>query len=327
MKQASVIICSYNHLKYLKISLPAILAQSIGIDNYEVIVVNDCSTDGTKDYLKGIGSFIGPFEIIHNEINMGLSKSRNIGIRASKSEILIFLDDDNVAENSLVKNYIEAHKVHDNAIIQGNQIFPEWILRNNFAKYWSQSVVPGNTRIDFNNIPVKNIGPGNISIMKSKLMSVGGFNEEFRFWGLEDGEIAYRLCKIENMRIVYFKEAITTHIDESFTLDVYLRKFHSQALSGVPILKRVLPDYIQYTMYRFLEPLSKNDRIGMMVVKTLLNIAFISGFPAILTKILLILEYNRWIIPPNLLYRIALSFAYKRGVWARKHNIKQDRWF
>src|SRR5215217_1494790 len=83
----SVIIPCYNQAKYLGEAIESVLGQTYR--NFEIIVVDDGSTDDTVEVA---GSY-GEVECVEQE-NRGLAEARNAGVRASKGEYLVFLDAD-----------------------------------------------------------------------------------------------------------------------------------------------------------------------------------------------------------------------------------------
>jgi len=97
----SIIICTFNRRYLLEKMLKSILAQNF--DEYEIIIVNDCSNDDTLEYLSNFTNHKN-FKIINNKINLGLVSSRIIGIRYAKFEYVIQLDDDDeMYPNCLIK--------------------------------------------------------------------------------------------------------------------------------------------------------------------------------------------------------------------------------
>jgi len=85
----SVIIPTFNREKYIKSTIDSVLAQTY--KNYEIIVVDDGSTDGTKKILNRYGDRI---RYIYQD-NAGVYTARNVGIKAAKADWIAFLDDDN----------------------------------------------------------------------------------------------------------------------------------------------------------------------------------------------------------------------------------------
>lgn len=105
----SIIITNYNYSKYLKDCLESCFNQSFFKKNYEVILVDDCSFDHSKDiankYLKK-----NNFQLIINKKNLGVAASSNIGIRASKGKFFVRVDSDDYVNKNFIKflyNYLK----------------------------------------------------------------------------------------------------------------------------------------------------------------------------------------------------------------------------
>ena len=89
MTEVSVIIPTFNRAQKVTRAVSSVLDQTF--TKYEIIVVDDGSTDGTKDCL---AQFRHQVKYIHHPKNSGVSAARNTGIRASKTPFLAFLDSD-----------------------------------------------------------------------------------------------------------------------------------------------------------------------------------------------------------------------------------------
>lgn len=97
----SIIIPAYNASLYIIECLNSIFNQSISFHEYEVIVVNDGSTDNTLDVLENISSQHDNLRI-YNQRNQGPSAARNYGLRIAKGEYIWFVDsDDSIKPGSL----------------------------------------------------------------------------------------------------------------------------------------------------------------------------------------------------------------------------------
>lgn len=93
----SVIIPAYNAVQWLPDAVNSILAQTYG--KWELIIVNDGSTDGTADLAKGFGD---PRITVVDQANQGVSAARNTGIKRSTGELICFMDaDDAMAPQNL----------------------------------------------------------------------------------------------------------------------------------------------------------------------------------------------------------------------------------
>lgn len=101
--QLSIIVPIYNVEKYILLSIESIYKQGLDEESFEVILVNDGSTDKSMEV---IADFILQHKNIHviNQVNQGLSVARNNGIAQAKGEYILMPDpDDLLIENSLSK--------------------------------------------------------------------------------------------------------------------------------------------------------------------------------------------------------------------------------
>lgn len=93
--KVSIIIPAYNAEKYLAQALDSVANQSIGVENLEVIIVNDASTDGTCDIIERYCSKYSNFKAIHLDENTGAAWGpRNIALKKASSDYIMFLDAD-----------------------------------------------------------------------------------------------------------------------------------------------------------------------------------------------------------------------------------------
>jgi glycosyltransferase involved in cell wall biosynthesis len=96
----SIIIPIFNSKKYLYSSIQSVVDQRN--DKTEIILVNDCSTDGSKKICNFYKKKFNFIKVINNNKNLGVGYSRNIAIKAAKGKYIVFLDsDDNLLKNSL----------------------------------------------------------------------------------------------------------------------------------------------------------------------------------------------------------------------------------
>ena len=97
----SVIIPVYNTAKYVGKCIESIINQSY--KNLEILIIDDASTDSSFDICKDYADTDKRIKIIRNDINIGLSGSRNIGIDISKGKYIAFVDSDDY----ITRKYIE----------------------------------------------------------------------------------------------------------------------------------------------------------------------------------------------------------------------------
>ena len=101
----SVVICSYNRLDHLLASVESALKQTLPVDSYEVIVVDNASTDGTAEAIQALVKQHANLRYIY-ETRLGLATARNTGWQAAQGTYVAFLDDDAKAET----NWLETAK-------------------------------------------------------------------------------------------------------------------------------------------------------------------------------------------------------------------------
>lgn len=101
MDKISIVVAVYNAEKTLKKCIESLLNQTY--ENTEIILVNDCSKDNSLDICNEYSKANDNVKVISNEINSGVSDTRNNGIDISTGEYICFVDSDDYVES----NYIE----------------------------------------------------------------------------------------------------------------------------------------------------------------------------------------------------------------------------
>lgn len=176
----SVIITTYNRKEKLSRAINSVLNQSY--KKIEIIVIDDCSKDGTEQMIKENFKSIRYFK---NLTNLGVSKSRNVGIKLALYKIVAFLDDDDEwLPNKLQISVNEmANGTYDFVFTQfykGSKTYPiSDHVDNNFMFY---SILCN---------PI--ISPSTLICKKSTLLDIGLFNTEIKCF--EDYELSLRLAK------------------------------------------------------------------------------------------------------------------------------------
>ena len=100
MLNISVLITAYNVERYIGRAIRSVLNQSLQREVYEIIVVNDCSTDRTRFALE---VFEGDIRLINNEERIGLTASLNKGIRKAKGQFVVRVDGDDYVHEEFLK--------------------------------------------------------------------------------------------------------------------------------------------------------------------------------------------------------------------------------
>jgi len=175
MYKVSVVIPCFNHQKFIGRCLRSILDQSLDKKKYEVIVVNDGSTDNSLKIIKTFGKEV---KTITNKKNKGLPYSLNVGIKSSKSKYIVRLDsDDYVNKNFLffLLEFIERNSENIDAVSC------DYLVVNDKEKVLSRE-----------NCIINPIACG-IIFKTSHLINLGLYNEKFLL--KEDVELRKRYEK------------------------------------------------------------------------------------------------------------------------------------
>jgi|GEM_PF-2348977 len=105
----SVIIVTFNNLDYTKLCIEGIYEKT-AYPNLEVIVVDNASTDGTREYFSKLQTTHSDIKIIFNEENLGFAKANNMGVEVSRGEYIIFLNNDTVVTRGWISELIKYFK-------------------------------------------------------------------------------------------------------------------------------------------------------------------------------------------------------------------------
>mgnify|MGYP001192629670 FL=1 len=95
----SIIVTNFNYSKFLDRAIRSAFVQNYPTDKFELIVVDDCSTDKSLEIIESYGDLISK---IYLKDNVGLSKARNIGVEKSNGEYIIFIDADDFIHRDLI---------------------------------------------------------------------------------------------------------------------------------------------------------------------------------------------------------------------------------
>jgi len=177
----SVVICSYNRAAYIGAALDSLYHQTASKDDFEVIVVDNNSSDGTDEVVKTWRTANPDGHFYYStETKQGASFARNKGAALAKADWLCFMDDDAIATQDYIQNIIRHTQEHPSILGFGGKIIPKYIPEEpRWMSYYVSSLV-GN----FDYAPVacpfengKYPLESNMILKKSAFDLVGGFNE------------------------------------------------------------------------------------------------------------------------------------------------------
>ena len=200
----SVVIPTYNRKPILEKCLKALEKQILNniISNYEIIVIDDGSTDGTSSWIKN-NSEILPHVVLYEQEHGGPALGRNLGVMKSKFEIIIFIDSDLIVLDDFLVCHVD-------------KLLSSW-KQNNKKCFTYGSVIntsnfknPQDEKYKLTDVSFAYFATGNVAISKDLLLNVGLFDNSFSLYGWEDLELGERLKKI-GTKLVKCPEAIGFH--------------------------------------------------------------------------------------------------------------------
>ena len=202
--KVSIVIPTYNRKPILKKCLIALENQklSTNISNYEVIVVDDGSTDGTSSWINNNKENL-PHVVLFQQEHGGPALGRNLGVLKAKYEIIIFIDSDLI----VLDNFLVSHV---------DKLLLSWEKQNKKCFTYGSVINTSN----FNNpesesyklidISYAYFATGNVAISKDLILNIGLFDTSFSLYGWEDLELGERLKKI-GTRLIKCPEAVGFH--------------------------------------------------------------------------------------------------------------------
>jgi glycosyltransferase involved in cell wall biosynthesis len=212
MYDISVVVPTHNRRSYLPGLLSSLAAQDYPPDLWEVVIVDDGSSDDTQEYLRSAsasGSCPANVVVIAQP-QSGVATARNNGVRAAGGRAVLFLDDDMIASPTLVREHALAHLTDAKAVVVGHLSVPSgerepWVawedaqVERHFAALKSGARVPG----------PRDFYTGNCSVSTSLFNMAGGFDATLP--RAEDVELGYRLASA-GARFYYAQGADSLHL-------------------------------------------------------------------------------------------------------------------
>lgn len=235
----SVIICTYNRDQYLPEAMRSLTEQDFDITRFETIVVNNNSKDETervcKEFIEAHPSHLLYY---YNETEQGSSPARNKGARHAKGSVLIFMDDDAIAEKDFLKNAWKFHLANPSVHGFGGRIIaryipaePEWMSHYVSALVGNFHYADLVTEFSPNRYPLES----NMAVTREAFDAIGGFNVALpgvkgtlRI-GSEGKDLFLRL-KERGYKIFYVPDMVVHHVVEVSRLN---KEYLYRVASGI----------------------------------------------------------------------------------------------
>jgi len=208
----SIVIPTYNRKPILEKCLLALENQKLNSNtsNYEIIVIDDGSTDGTSSWIKNNKDDL-PHVVLFQQEHGGPALGRNLGVIKSKYEIIIFIDSDLVVLDDFITCHVD-------------KLMSSW--KNNNKKCFTYGSVvntsnflnPQSEKYKIIDTSFAYFATGNVAISKELILSVGLFDTSFSLYGWEDLELGERLKRI-GTKLIKCPNAVGFHWHPPFNCE------------------------------------------------------------------------------------------------------------
>jgi GT2 family glycosyltransferase len=207
MIKYSILIITYNQKDILARALRSLAAQIKNPKIFEIVIADDCSTDGTGEYVKKqrLPIFL---KYIKSDKNVGCSIIRNMGFEKTSGEQVLFLDGDMEPAPDMMEAYVSSWESYPESVILGSWQRPYDFKYDRAMKFVMSR---GRFRIKSGSpIPGHYFNSGNFSIRRKDFKRLSGFDLDFEGWKGEDTDFGLRL-ENESIPIRYNPRAIAYH--------------------------------------------------------------------------------------------------------------------
>jgi cellulose synthase/poly-beta-1,6-N-acetylglucosamine synthase-like glycosyltransferase len=197
----SIIIPAYNAGRTLPDTLTALKQQTIFPDEYEVIVVDDGSTDDTADVARRFGAKC------LSQPNRGPAAARNHGVRVAKGEIILFTDADCSPDKDWLRQMLMPFQNEKTMGVKGAYRTHQ----KSFAARFAQSEFEDRYDLLSKAGAIDMVDTYSAAFRRDRFIQIGLFDESFPVANNEDTELSYRMCAA-GYRLEFNPEAIVYHL-------------------------------------------------------------------------------------------------------------------
>jgi len=212
----SIIIPVWNNADLTKQCLTALVENTGGV-SYEVVVVDNGSTDGVQDFLRTLS---GDVQVIRNQENLGFAKACNQGARAARGEFLVFLNNDTIPLKGWLAALVEEVRAHQDVAVVGSKLLyedgtiqhagvafsREWFMPYHMYRGMSAQTPCVSRRREFQCVTA-----ACMLVRREAFQQAGGFDEGYRN-GFEDVDLCLKIRE-QKRTIVYQPQSVLYHLE------------------------------------------------------------------------------------------------------------------
>jgi GT2 family glycosyltransferase len=291
MVRCSVVIPTYNRVTLLRHTLESLTRQSLPAGEFEVLVVDDGSSDSTADMVKSFDDRLNLRYFFQEDEGWRTAKARNVGIANAQADVCVLVDSGMLLHSECLAEHIASHAQASGPVAVLGYVYG-FNGDNEDAKAITEAIdfsdpdgsierMAAEQRLDireefyakyaddFSGLPAPWIvfWTCNLSVQTEVARSVGGFDEEFKCWGGEDLDLGYRLFNA-GARIMLNRQARSIHVPhtKSFEANNHAARENYQYMKAKyqsPIIDLLLlwPETVPEDMTGVITPMNMNDVI------------------------------------------------------------------
>lgn len=213
-------ICTHNRAAYLPGAIESLLQQSLPSSDYEILVIDNCSTDETPAIAQRYLTAAGDVTLRSARAEpLGLSHARNLAVQMAAGEVIAFLDDDAIAAPQWLAALLDAYAAFPNAWAVGGRVEPLWLAQR--PTWLTDQMLP--------HLAILNLGDSlrqlqkgeevygvNCSFRRGAFVELGLFRNDLgrkgrQLLGSEESEFQARILR-SGRQVIYTPNAIVQHV-------------------------------------------------------------------------------------------------------------------
>lgn len=243
-----VAVCTHNRQEQLlQLALPSLLGQTASTGDFEIVVVDNASTDATSDRVRQLLGTVRNLRLVEEPV-LGLSSARNRALGETGARYVAFIDDDEIAAPDWVECLLRAiHEIGPHAACLGGPIRPRW---KGGRPGWLPDQLLGALSIVDQGAARRPVDPwlwplvgGNICFERGRLLAAGGFDVALGRIGTQllcnEETLAQQRIAANGGGIWYVPDACVHHEIPAarLTRSWFVRRFWGQGISDVRLAR------------------------------------------------------------------------------------------
>ena len=233
LPRVSIVVPTYNGGPHYPACFEALCQLDYPSERLEVHIIDDCSTDGTREYLQRQS----PPDFIRfhfSEANLGRSRARNLALSYATGEVIILLDGDMEVKPVFVREHVAELLKPGRTTVIGRIEPAPWLPKSRLNHYLYASKLRGARQFGPNvHIGFQYLLTGNLALSREALEAGGAFEESLYHYGGEDTLFAYRVAREFPDGIFYSDKPVSYH-HEDRPLNVHLDLLHDYGCHNLP---------------------------------------------------------------------------------------------